>query len=122
MIEENGLSIVTVKKNELLTELKKNLEGHRAMFIKAQEGFRAAFIKELDSMLEDARANRSYRKAVALEEPQDHSADYKRIIKMLEMSIREEIAVTEQEFAQYVLDDWSWKRQFVATSSRYMNG
>jgi len=122
MIEENGLSVVTVKKEELLKELKKNLEGHRKMFLEAQAGFRTAFIKELDSMLEDARAGRSYRKMVMLEEPQDQSAAYARVIRMLEMCIKDTISITEQEFAQYVLDDWSWKKQFLATSNRYMNG
>jgi hypothetical protein len=36
------------------------------------------------------------------------------------METREEIELTEQEFAQYVMDDWSWKGQFTATNSAYL--
>ncbi len=121
MILENGLSIITVKKEDLLVALKKNRSEHRALFLEAQDGFRVAFIHELDKMLAEARANKSYRKIVELEEPHDHTRDYDRIIRMLEMSVKDEIQITETEFSQYVLDDWSWKHQFIETSNTYRN-
>jgi hypothetical protein len=116
---ENGLSVITVKKSELLSALKKNQEEHRALFLEAQEGYRKAVIKELDEMLAEARAGKGYRKIVNLIEPQDHTRDYLRIVRMLEMSIKDEIQISEQEFAWYVLDDWAWKSQFIATSTAY---
>lgn len=118
---ENGLSVIRVEKADLLAALKENLKEHRTLFLEAQEGYRAAFIKELDEMLADARAGRNYRKVVALVEPQDHTKDYQRIIRMLEMTVSEQIPISEQEFAWYVLDDWAWKGQFVVTSNAYSN-
>jgi hypothetical protein len=37
---------------------------------------------------------------------------------MLEMSVESEIELTAQEFAQYVRDDWGWKRQFTDSLHR----
>lgn len=34
---------------------------------------------------------------------------------MLAMSVEDQIELTSQEFAQYVRDDWAWKRQFTDT-------
>lgn len=41
------------------------------------------------------------------------------MIKMLEMCVADEVTVTEQQFSQYVLDDWGWKKQFITTNARY---
>jgi hypothetical protein len=121
MIGDNGMSGVTVKKDELLTEIKKNRDAHRDLFIEAQKGYRDDVIKELDAMLSDARAGKSIRRAVQLVEPQDHTKDYDRVIKMLEMCTEEKVFISDSEFAQYVQDDWGWKQQFVASTSNYTN-
>lgn len=118
---QNGLNVIVVKKSDLLGALKKNRDVHRSIFLEAQVGYREAVIKELDSMLADARSGRAYRKVVRLEEPQDHTRDYDRIVKMLEMSIADDVPISETEFAQYVLDDWGWKDQFIGTASSYTN-
>lgn len=119
MIAENGLSCITVAKLDLLIALKKNREDHRTAFVASQKGYHIAVVKELESMLVDARSGKAYRKVVQLEEPLDHTRDYDRIIRMLEMSVNNEIVITESEFNNYVLDDWSWKRQFMQTTRSY---
>ena len=116
---ENGMSGVTVKKEELLSALKKNREAHRTLFLEAQEGYREAAIKELDAMLKEARDNKPIRRSVTLIEPHDHTRDYDRAIRMLSMSVSETIFVSESEFAQYVEDDWGWKEAFVGTAMGY---
>ena len=116
---ESGRSGVTVKKSDLLTKLKHNRSAHRALFVAAYEGFKTAAIKELQGMLSDAMGNRDVRLHLALEVPQDHTKDYDRAITMLEMAVKDEIFIDDREFAQYVMDDWGWKEQFVGTSSRY---
>lgn len=115
-----GMGIITVKKAELLTVLKKNKEAHRELFLEAQKGFRELAIDELDRMLKDAREGKHIKLAVQLEQPVDYTKDYNRIIRMLEMSVEEEIKITEDEFSRYVMDDWGWKRQFVTTTSNYV--
>jgi hypothetical protein len=51
---------VTVRKEELLTALRENRDGHRASFEAAQIGWRETVIQELDRRLADARAGGSH--------------------------------------------------------------
>lgn len=120
MIDEHGNSVITVKKQDLLVNLRANLETHRETFLNALEGYKISVIEELELSLKEARSNKRYRKIIQLEEPRDHTKDYKRVIAMLEMSISEEIKISEVEFAQYVLDDWGWKEQFSNVTSNYV--
>ncbi len=121
-IDEFGLSAVTVKKAELLESLRKNREAHRTTFLDAQKGYREAVIKELDQMLADAREGKNIRKSVELPTPYDHTSDYDRVIKMLEMCVHDEIKITDSQFQQFVMDDWKWKQQFADVASGYTTG
>jgi hypothetical protein len=38
---------------------------------------------------------------------------------MLEMEIRSELEIDEQQFKMYVRDDWAWKGQFTTSNSAY---
>jgi hypothetical protein len=119
MMAENGMTGVTVKKDELIAALKKNRESHRSLFLEAQNGYREQAIKELDAMLAEARRNEPIRRQVTLVEPQDHTKDYDRALRMLTMSVSDTVFISEQEFACYVEDDWGWKNAFVAQTSNY---
>jgi hypothetical protein len=119
--DANGMAGVTVKKAELLDALLRNRSEHRALFLEAQNGYREDAIRELDAMLAEARSGKAIRRAVALVEPKDHTRDYDRVIKMLEMCTKDEVFIDESEFAQYVQDDWGWKNDFVGTASNYTN-
>jgi hypothetical protein len=121
MLNDFGESKVTVKKEELLNAIRKNRETHRESFLKAQKGYRETVIKALDQTLAEAREGQRFvlERITALVMPQEHTTDYDRVIKMLEMCVADEVTVTEQQFSQYVLDDWGWKKQFITTNARY---
>lgn len=122
MFDDNGNSVVTVKRAQVLAVLQDNLKTHRAIFLQAQEGYRRTVIAQLEKSLADARENRRIEQFVRLAEPIDHTHDYERTIKMLEMSVSDEVKLSEAEFACYVMDDWSWKKQFLTTSMAYGAG
>ncbi len=111
---------VRVSKNELLAKVKANREAHRGIFLKALEGYRTEAIAQLEKMLEEAKSRKRIRGSIELEEPMDMTREYDRVISMLEMSEDDTIELTNSEFAQYVLDDWSWKHQFGVTNSKYL--
>lgn len=113
------MKTVTVAKDKLQNVLKANRFEHRHNFEEAQKGYRAKAIEVLDKALQDAREGRKIRTYIELEAPIDQTKDYDRAIQMLEMSVDENIQLSEQEFAEYVLDDWSWKHQFTATHALY---
>jgi hypothetical protein len=119
--EEVNMREVTVSKSILLDKVKHNRKEHRDLFLKAQEGYRKAVIKELDQMLTDAKNNKPIRRGISLPEPIDHTQDYDRIIAMLEMSVEANITIDDNAFDQYVLDNWSWKQLAFSTNSSYAN-
>jgi len=110
---------VTVSIGDLLIILEENLDNHRSIFEKAQEGYRKKAIELLDKALQDAREGRNITTYIRLDAPVDQTKDYERVIRMLKMSVEDEIELTEHDFAQYVLDDWSWKHDFITKNSMY---
>lgn len=48
-------------------------------------------------------------------QPEDHSAEYDAALKKLEMMTSDTLWVTDQEFRQYVLDEWYWKDRHLTT-------
>lgn len=113
------MEAIYVDKTKLLETVRDNRAKHRQIFLEAQEGYRKAAIRELEVMLADAREGRVIRRSVRLLEPVDQTKDYDRVIRMLEMSEDDHIKLEEADFAQYVLDDWHWKRQFLHANSSY---
>ena len=119
---------VTVSKVELLRAVAANREQHRSAFEIALNGFLAESQRELASLVEKVR-NRDVRAAkspfttrgiyIDLPLPEDHTADYDRVLRMLAMSVDENIELSGQEFRSYVMDDWDWKEQWSASNSLY---
>ena len=61
-------------------------------------------------MLADAKDGKPIRRAISLPEPADHTADYDRVISMLEMSADDFVQISAEQFDQHVLDNWRWRR------------
>jgi hypothetical protein len=117
--DSKSSSVISVKKQELVDAITKNYKEHRSIFEQAQKGYRAAVIAELDKMLADARAGREVPMMISLIAPSDHSRDYERTLRMLSMCTADVVFVDEKEFAQFVMDDWQWKRDWFANASSY---
>ena len=84
-LNDFGDSKVTIKKFELLVAIIKNRDIHQSEYEAAAIGYRKAAIKSLASMLKEAKAGGTIRKALDLVEPVSHTKDYDRMIRMLEM-------------------------------------
>lgn len=110
---------VTVRKGELLTALRENREAHRAIFEEACDGYQAEAIRLLEGHLERIKSGKRVTVYVQLPEPVDHTKDYDRVIRMVEMSVDNEVELEAQDFASYVMDDWRWKAAFLTTNSAY---
>lgn len=112
---------VRVNKAALIAIVTKNRDEHHGLFVKAQEGFRARAIEELDEMLKAAQRG-DVRLYVGLTAPQDHTIEYDRAIQMLGMSEDETILVDQQTFAQLVRNEWAWFDQSTAVNTMYARG
>lgn len=111
---------IKIEVEKLRAVVQENREKHRAIFEEAMTGYRKAAITELDKMIADAKAGKKIRRSLTLVEPVDQTRDYDRVLKALELTSDTIVDLTEQEFAQYVLDDWGWKRQFIHANSTYV--
>lgn len=115
------MKTVTIQKSKLTEILTKNRADHREIFLKAQEGYRAAVILLLDEQLKRARDGKDadIQKFIAVTQPEDHTEDYDRVLSMLEMSVDDTIEVTSEEFRNYVQDKWNWSRSWALSNSGY---
>ena len=110
------MNIVRIEKTKLLEAIQTNRDNHRKIFLEAQDNYRKAFIKEVDKMLAEAKAGGRIQRAVKLIAPVDQTKEYDRVIKMLLMSDDKIIELTQQEFANFVMDQWNWTMSFYATN------
>ena len=68
--------------------------------------------RELQQRIADLKRGLRIDQYIGLPEPQDHTADYDRVITMAEMSSDDTIQLSEDQFAMYVTDQWRWKQDF----------
>lgn len=115
-----GMQTVRVQRVSVLAKLRENREGHRAVFEEALDGYHKTVVEHLEEALANAKGGKKYTPSIYLPEPQDHTRDYDRVIALLDMSLDDELELSVGEFAQYVLDDWGWKGDFITTSSNYL--
>jgi hypothetical protein len=110
---------VKVNKSEALEILKKNRTEHKSIFLEAVEGYKKQVLEILERHIADIKAGKVQYISIQLPKPEEHTKDYDRAIKMLEMSIDDAIEMDEHSFSSYIMDDWSWKRQFLGSNSSY---
>ena len=110
---------VKVKTQDLLTKLRTNREKHRDGFLTALEAYRLEAIEVLVEAIEDAKKGKRIMTATHLVEPVDMTREYDRAIAMLEMTVDEVVEITDTEFKNYVMDDWSWSAQVSASNTAY---
>ena len=111
---------VTVEKDQFIEKVQKNRDHHRRVFERALNGYRARMIDELERRIEDLRKGRRVEQYIGLPEPEDHTADYDRVLTMAAMSIHDTVELGQDEFAMYVMDQWRWKQDFTETVTRYL--
>ena len=122
MFSDSGTMVIRVKKDELLKRLQENRDKHREVFEAALNGYREYAEELLRGTIEDLKRGRVPDIKISVSRPEDHTRDYDRVIGMLKMHQGEEFDLDETTYAQYVDDDWSWKRQWLRLSSEYAAG
>lgn len=125
---------VKVSKNALANILLSNKKKHVAEYLEAVEEYKVAALEaiakgvaKLNAQIEAVKAMTPQTvehirwTSVTLPIPVSHEAEYNRAIRMVEMSVDEEIVLSEKEFTKYVLDEWDWKSDFENTKMSYLN-
>lgn len=119
------MNAIKMNRLELLEIVRANKITHVTEFNEAVEDYKKLVLKI-------TQANAKYAKKADLEEfkkikaipsaPASYENDYKRAIRMLELSVEDVIEVEEDIFNQLVLDEWSWKRSWTMSNTSYKVG
>jgi len=120
--QRNVMRSVKLNKKELLKIVTENKSKHVAEYKESVEDYKAAAIKLAAEHVDLAKTGElgKIAKIKAMPSaPVSYEKEYDRAIRMLELSVEKEIEVEEDIFNQLVLDEWSWKHQFVASASLY---
>ena len=113
---------VKVNKTELMKVLQDNKKKHIKDFEESVKDYKQAALKVAKEHVELAKTGDldQIAKIRAMpQRPTSYEDSYNRAIRMMEMSIDENIELEEQIFNQLVLDEWSWKHSFTATGALY---
>ena len=125
----------TVKVAELLDILKKNRDEHMATYEEAVKEYTKKLSARLDEIGDALKLranallastdplNTDFRQidTISLPVPEQHKADFDKVIRMMELNIEPTITLEEFEFNQYVMNEWAWQRQFLASTASYTN-
>lgn len=108
------LDIVRANKTKHITEFDEAVVDYKALVLKtAADNLKLAKSGDLDTI---------EKMKMIPSKPSSYEDSYKRAIRMLELSVEDIIDVEEDVFNQLVLDEWSWKRSFTASSIAYKSG
>ena len=108
-----------VSKDRLLAILEDNRSAHRSIFEQALEAYKSQALAGFEKRIERIRAGKDFDIHLRLPVPEDHTDDYDRIIRMVNLSVEENIALSESDIAKYVMDDWQWKQAWITNTASY---
>lgn len=138
--EINSLGSVYVEKSQLLNIVKANKEKHDIIYSGALEGYNQAinnYLKRVESESERIKNLAiEYAKAESHGKvfdktglylidcdmpnaPVSYGHEYEKTIKKLELSTADKISLADSEFNQYVMNNWTWKQNFLVSNSAY---
>src|SRR6266508_2777285 len=104
---------VQVPTEVVLARLQSNRAKHRSIFEQAIERFRAEAVQRLGERIDQIKAGTSTNTYVSMPVPEDHTDDYDRAIRMLELHTSDTIVMKESTYRQFYEDDWDWKERWV---------
>jgi len=110
---------VKIKTSELLKVVEQNRNEHREIFEEALIGYQKEVLRQLEMRIADAKKGKRINTRFQIVEPVDQTHEYDRVIRMLKMTVDDVTEITQTEFAQYVMDDWGWKNNFITSNSNY---
>ena len=103
----------------IIQRLRENRKKHEEIFNESVIGYQKKAIEMLAERLEKVRANPLEHTSVPLSVPTNHLKEYDRTILMVDQCLDVELELDEQEYSQYIQDNWAWSRSFLVGNSGY---
>lgn len=115
-----------VRKSELVTKIKEELEEHKKKYAAALNGWMEQMHSAAEKVIQRVSDGtltafpKEFRNLMEI--PSLHVDDYEAALRMLEMSVEDEITLEPEDFDQLVLGNWQWKERWEATNALYSGG
>lgn len=116
----NGSREIEVKKDDLISTIRKHKENHQVEYAKAVEAYKIEAKKQLLKQLK-ALKNGSLEIRVNLVAPSNKTDEYDKIIEMFIWEIKDTVTLSQGEFNEYILDETSFAREAKLMNSHYLN-
>lgn len=117
------MKTVRIGVQKLKETVKDNKKAHIADYQKACEGYRITVKEELEKILaanEDATID-EIATSIHAPRPEMHVDEYNRIIQMLEFTSDTHVELSQNEFDNYVLNNWAWSGHTAMLNQTYMS-
>lgn len=112
---------ITVEKSKVLEHLKKNKANHIKEYAQAVKDYKEEALLQLAELTEKAEQG-ELDIHLSLTTPVDNTKRYDKLITALEWEIAETITLSQQEFNQYVHDEFSWAESAKFSNTAYFKG
>ena len=103
----------------LLETLKANRDNHAKLYAEAAVGYQKKAIAALQEKIKELQHEPVSLYFLQLNPPTDYTDHYNRAIRMLERTLDTDVTLDQQQFAQYVDDEWEWAKAWVTSNSSY---
>lgn len=115
----SSMDAIRISRTALLEKLKTNLEEHKKDFLEAKENYQAKTLAELKKLTAKAKKGEIVPQYLDLQPPVEFIKDYNRAIAMLGATTDEFLILSQREFGQYWMDEWTWSQTFSASNATY---
>lgn len=111
----NGNRTITVKKSQLIEQLKENKVKHIKQFEEAVIAYKEEALKQLNQQIKEVTEG-SLGARLNLVTPINNAPEYDKVISMFDWEINEDVELEQSEFNEFVLDEFDF-----AVTAKYAN-
>ena len=110
-----------IKREDLLERVKKAREAHVEQYKKAKASWKKKLLAAAQAIVDAGERVRKYPGVLTelSRMPTCHTASFDRAIKLLELTVEEQIALEPHDFDKLIMGKWSWRETFVYTNAAY---
>jgi len=122
MLNPHDDRTISAKTATVIDHLKTNLAEHSDIVKEARDGYVKKAEAALYERLKQVREGKIVDLTFRLTPPQDHSNEYRTVLKMLELHLeagQDTIQLKASDVQQFVLNNWSWMDNFLFSNAGY---
>lgn len=113
---------VKMKKDDLLVIIKQNRRSYIEDLRKAEAEFLSSTAAELERILRELNTKKLDAVHLNVHSPTDHTSEYDSVIRKLELTVLDEIELSDTDFTNFVENKWTFVRQLEAVRASYVHG